>query len=154
MPGTSSHRESPSGMSCLLYLSQACDPFTDSELATLELQAASANQQLMVTGYLFYANDRFVQYIEGPADTLAELYERIRNDSRHTILHVIHGAHGSQRRFPHWSMRRVNRRTMFGLEELLAQHMSWVNQSPAADDISDDLAWSMVDRMAELQAQL
>jgi len=144
----------PTETACLVYLSQATIHLSDDQLDSLEVQSASANELLRITGYLFYANDKFVQYIEGPAATLDELYKRICNDSRHTILNTIRGTIGSERRFPRWSMRQINRRSMFGLEELLAQHMNWVTSSPASPNISDELAWSMVDRIAEMQARL
>ena len=47
------------------------------------------NKKTDITGLLFYQNGKFLQILEGEADRLTTLYEKLKKDSRHTDLCLI-----------------------------------------------------------------
>ncbi|RYF07687.1 MAG: BLUF domain-containing protein [Comamonadaceae bacterium] len=64
-----------------------------------------ANAERHITGVLVFDGERFCQYIEGPAERVAELAERIGKDTRHTDFTPLHHAPLlDRRRFQDWSM--------------------------------------------------
>ena len=78
----------------LLYRSRAVRPLTETDLAQLALRSASQNASDAVTGLLLYAEPvgsegLFVQWVEGAESAVVALYERIREDPRHTDCEVI-----------------------------------------------------------------
>ena len=91
----------------VLYASEAYVPFSEPSLQQLAVQSAATNVLLGVTGYLLYRNTRFTQYIEGPEHEVLGLLGRIRDDKRHRLLTVARLGM-DERRFPGWSMRRLD----------------------------------------------
>lgn len=69
------------------------------------LQAARvANARSEITGALYLANGRFVQYLEGEEAAVAALFERIRRDRRHADCRVADRGPISARVYAGWSM--------------------------------------------------
>ncbi len=88
----------------LVYISYAGHPFSDLELAELLQQARDNNTRAQVTGILLYAQQRFIQVLEGSETAVRALFERIAEDPRHRkVTVVLEGAH-TQRMFDKWSM--------------------------------------------------
>ncbi|MBH1625627.1 BLUF domain-containing protein [Stenotrophomonas maltophilia] len=89
----------------IVYVSEAVDGFTPERLHTLMEDAARFNRGAGVTGVLLFDGQRFLQYMEGPADGLDVAYSRVTGASSHT--HLIELARGrvGQRRLPFWPMR-------------------------------------------------
>lgn len=154
MPGYEPESNRNGDLACLLYLSKATHSFTADELQDLEARASDANALLGITGYLFCDQGKFVQYIEGTPDKVDLLFNRVAGDPRHTVLLDLRASGLRTRRFPVWHMRRLTRRHMLGLEEVLAEHLTWVTQGPASLSVKDDLTWQMVDKISMLQNQL
>lgn len=90
----------------LIYESQATQPFTETELATLLQQARLHNKARDLTGLLLYASDgRFVQVLEGRVEDVYGLYFRhIFHDQRHHQLTLLANGAISHRRFAEWRM--------------------------------------------------
>lgn len=91
------------------YISKFARPFTREEIAQLAQDAAERNQPMGITGMLMSSGDIFYQILEGPADTVDRLFQKIATDARHTDVLVL----GTQedvedRQFPSWGMKRVN----------------------------------------------
>jgi len=57
-----------------------------------------------ITGMLMFDGQRFAELLEGPPAVLLKLIERIRLDSRHTHVEVLHHASVEERRFVRFSM--------------------------------------------------
>jgi hypothetical protein len=57
-----------------------------------------------LTGVLAYSEVLFAQALEGDESDVAETFARIRADSRHRDIHVVHAGHVSGRAFPDWAM--------------------------------------------------
>jgi hypothetical protein len=90
----------------LIYESQATQPFTEAELASLLRQAREHNEANGLSGILLYASDgRFVQVLEGEVDDVHELYfMHISRDRRHKNLTLLADGRLKERRFPDWRM--------------------------------------------------
>lgn len=96
------------GLYSLIYSSTATVPFDQESLNQLERAAMEHNGSVQITGYLTYRNDRFTQFLEGPAASVEPLMTRIRQDPRHTVDSETIFTARAARYFPKWSMRRLN----------------------------------------------
>ena len=67
----------------LLYVSSATRPFSQRELVRLVAEARAWNALNGVTGVLLYRMGNFIQYLEGPYESIDALKRRIRRDPRH-----------------------------------------------------------------------
>ena len=109
----------------ILYASNSNNEFSPSQLEELEALAYESNLILGVSGYLYFENGIFIQYIEGPAPVLDELFARISADQRHEVFKSVVEETLSERRFPSWSMRWLtkNQLTEIKLENLIIDQM-------------------------------
>ena len=74
----------------IVYYSEATKLFTEQEIIELLIKANQYNSARGITGCLVYANNKFIQILEGEHDKVVELYEKIKKDPRHkNILTVI-----------------------------------------------------------------
>ena len=67
----------------LVYVSTASQPLSTGQIGRLLERARQRNRELEVTGVLLYSDGHFMQCLEGPAGSLATVYERIKCDSLH-----------------------------------------------------------------------
>jgi hypothetical protein len=88
----------------IIYASAATVPFDDDALLKLLETARTNNAKLGITGMLLYHNGSFLQAIEGDADAVDELYDRIVNDPRHGHERMIFYGQEPARSFGDWSM--------------------------------------------------
>lgn len=87
-----------------MYTSVETDPFDAEDLTRLLTQSRSANDATGVTGVLLYRRGRFVQYLEGGAEQVHELMQRISADPRHRAVRVLVDDERESRYFSHWTM--------------------------------------------------
>ena len=57
-----------------------------------------------ITGALLFSGGYFCQTIEGPEDSIEELFETIQMDDRHGEITVLHFEEIEERGFSDWSM--------------------------------------------------
>lgn len=95
-------------MLAIAYRSVAKQPFSQEEVSLLADTAAMKNERLDVTGYLYFKDSQFLQYIEGPENQLRPLYNRIACDPRHEVTHTIELPNREHRIFPTWYMRFID----------------------------------------------
>ena len=95
----------PTPLCTMFYRSRAVVPFDDAALQALVQAAQEGNREADVTGLLVYADGHFLQWLEGPADGLVQVWDKIRSDQRHTDIQVLGDASTEARFFPDWSMR-------------------------------------------------
>jgi hypothetical protein len=93
----------------LIYESEKTATMSEREVRTLLRKARSKNKGLGITGLLLYAEDRFLQVLEGPETAVLSLYDTIRDDPRHRHVETLHATPVARRTFPDWKM---------GLEDL------------------------------------
>lgn len=80
------------------------DDIAEHELARLVATSRGTNAAWEITGALVQAGSFFAQILEGPADSLAALRERLERDPRHFELTTFEDREIDQRRFSGWSL--------------------------------------------------
>lgn len=96
----------------LMYVSSATHQFSDHELDRILESCARHNAATGITGMLLYSEGNFMQVLEGSESAVAETYERICQDSRHTNFFLLSKDETPRREFSAWNMgfRRLTRR--------------------------------------------
>jgi hypothetical protein len=102
----------------IIYSSKATPGFTEHQIPALLDAARTANAARDVTGMLLYIDGNFFQILEGAKATVAEVFERIRRDSRHSRVTQIIREPIVERSFGEWTMGF----STLGLEEI-KQHI-------------------------------
>ena len=98
----------PSGMIQLVY--QSVTELDDGsstffvEVARILETSLTNNVSCSITGVLGYAGGRFLQILEGPAASVAALYDRIAADPRHRDVRILSRGTVEGRTFGAWSM--------------------------------------------------
>jgi class 3 adenylate cyclase len=96
-------------MKRLTYISKAAPLLPFSEIQSIGNVSIRNNQRDEITGVLLYLNGLFFQMIEGEAEKIDKLYEKILKDERHTdILCLKTEYHLTERKFPNWAMKTIN----------------------------------------------
>jgi hypothetical protein len=88
----------------IVYASRASQPMSAIALAQLLQVAHDRNAAHDVTGMLLYAQQSFLQQLEGDAEAVDAIYDSICNDPRHTDIRLFSHREVTDRRFPTWSM--------------------------------------------------
>jgi hypothetical protein len=96
------------------YVSRATAPMSSEQLLDLLQTCLGNNAGDGITGMLLYGNETFLQSLEGDEDVVDGLLERIREDSRHTDIQVLHRRSIRRREYSDWSMgfKRVSAREL------------------------------------------
>ncbi len=88
----------------LVYTSAAVSTFGTSDLDDVLRNARSNNARLEVTGMLLFESGSFFQSLEGTAEVVDELYERISLDPRHSKISLLLRSLIEERIFGDWTM--------------------------------------------------
>lgn len=88
----------------LLYISSSYPRGSQADLPTILTQSRHNNAIDGVTGLLWSDGVRFLQVLEGPEESVAATFERIRGDPRHHAIVVLQERAVEQREFGGWSM--------------------------------------------------
>ena len=97
----------PKDLVHLSYCSHAQSPVEQTEL-DLILQASQRNNQRDdITGLLTYSGEVFVQFLEGPPESIQRLMDRLQGDPRHRDIIILSKGSDHERIFPGWDMELV-----------------------------------------------
>lgn len=88
----------------LIYVSSAVKPMSEQEIQDMLELARIKNARLQITGLLVYRSGNFIQYIEGPQDSIQSLYQSISKDIRHRDMTVLDENTINVRLFGDWEM--------------------------------------------------
>lgn len=88
----------------LTYISSATRELSESEVGDLLVTARSHNFAAGLSGMLLYAEEHFIQTLEGDEEPLVALFDRIRVDPRHHKVVVALRDEIDERAFSGWSM--------------------------------------------------
>ncbi len=137
-------------MQALIYISNPSEAFTPAEIRLLSSDSSSKNAVKGITGFLCFHHQTFIQYIEGEEKILAELYQRIANDSRHTIQFVLTQDDIQTPRFPAWQMKLIESELMseLSVEPFLHKQLALMKSSSLLDDKWQNMIWRGVDIVA------
>jgi hypothetical protein len=94
-------------LSRLCYASTATAKCSSLQVGSILEAAFRNNAELDVTGALFFGNNYFLQFLEGPRDNVNLIYHKIALDDRHTRLQLLEFKEVSSRYFEEWSMKYV-----------------------------------------------
>jgi hypothetical protein len=92
----------------LVYISQSVRKMSGEDLNAIQRAAKENNQQFDVTGSLFYNGGWFLQVLEGPVQTITDLYRKIERDPRHKNSRLLYNEPAKFRTFTRWSMNMTN----------------------------------------------
>lgn len=88
----------------VLYVSTLAPESPVKVVSQIAAQARRANEASGITGLLIFDGMRFCQQIEGPHQEVQALTQRIRLDSRHTEMKILHQGPLEARRFRRFSL--------------------------------------------------
>jgi hypothetical protein len=88
----------------ILYSSKTHDRLSETDLTKLLLQSRENNLRVNVNGILCYNHTDFIQVLEGPENTVINLYQKILNDDRHHECKLINISLSNKYIFKNWSM--------------------------------------------------
>ena len=88
----------------VIYISQATRDLSDEEIRRLVDVAAANNRVRQITGALLYLESSFIQVLEGEAEAIANLLDKLRRDTRHENLRLLSDIEIAERQFEDWSM--------------------------------------------------
>lgn len=88
----------------LMYVSTSSWKLDNGELSAILDVSRANNRRLGVTGLLLHLDHGFLQILEGPEDSVMEVFGRIERDQRHIGVRVLFRQHVPERLFGDWSM--------------------------------------------------
>ena len=94
-------------LSRMCYASTATAKCNSLQVGSILEAAFRNNAELDVTGALFFGNNYFLQFLEGPRDNVNLIYHKISLDDRHTRLQILEFKEVGCRYFEEWSMKYV-----------------------------------------------
>ena len=91
-------------MKHLIYSSRPFG-FDQNTLNGILVTSIDNNKKGHITGALICRSDLYLQYLEGPTETIDEIFDKIKRDDRHVEVKIIKEGMHSERLFPRWAMR-------------------------------------------------
>lgn len=88
----------------LVYISERCAGTDDVVIKNIKLHAEQNNLRLNITGALLFTDRYFLQYLEGEAAKVDELYATICSDPNHTNVRLLLRKAIKERDFSRWSL--------------------------------------------------
>ena len=88
----------------ILYVSEVADQCGDRETTEILKTSRANNAKNSVTGMLVRKEKEFLQFIEGPAEVVDALYDKIKVDDRHRAVKIVEEGMTADRVFFDWEM--------------------------------------------------
>jgi hypothetical protein len=88
----------------LLYVSTSNPSGAKIDLPKIVEQSRHNNALDGVSGLLWSDGKRFLQVLEGPAESVSTTFDRIKGDTRHHAIVVLHQRAITEREFGTWTM--------------------------------------------------
>jgi hypothetical protein len=89
-------------LASLIYVSKK--PIGSDEDESIVSVSVPRNRSLKITGALASTSENYVQILEGPSKSIAELMHSIQRDSRHSEITVLREWNIDRRIFSAWSL--------------------------------------------------
>lgn len=100
-----------------LYVSQPSTRIDFETVQAILTVGKRNNSRDHVNGILVYDHKHFIQYVEGPPHTIANLKQKIESDDRHHHLQTIHYALSNTPHFSSWNLSYVSPDIYIKLDE-------------------------------------
>ncbi|WP_410499079.1 BLUF domain-containing protein [Chitinibacter sp. S2-10] len=88
----------------ITYVSHSSHLLTEEMRFQLMRECELRNAHQNITGLLLYQQGYFLQYLEGPPDTVRKVFASISKDPRNEEVELMSEEVILKRRFPNWSM--------------------------------------------------
>lgn len=88
----------------LVYTSLAPRAVSSRDMMEILEVARFRNRKDQITGLLCFANQHFLQVLEGPPAAVCETFYRILRDTRHAEVRLLDFRHAGNRLFDDWNM--------------------------------------------------
>lgn len=88
----------------LLYISSRNANRANTDIVDILASCQKNNLHTGITGVLLYSDTKFAQYVEGEYSQLISLYDKIKNDNRHSSVNLMSISPIENRLFPSWHM--------------------------------------------------
>ncbi len=88
----------------IVYVSFACQPFSEEDLRRLLAKCRANNTEKDISGQMIYSDGTFMQVLEGPKEAVDKTFANIKKDTRHHDIALIERKTIDERQFPDWSM--------------------------------------------------
>lgn len=88
----------------LSYRSKAAFYIGEADVKSIEKFSDENNRDNRVTGCLIHYEDNFFQLLEGPKRQVLHIYEKIKNDPRHSEVDILWKGPRKERLFEDWGM--------------------------------------------------
>lgn len=140
----------------LAYASEATCHFGEDELSQLSRLAAHENAKADVTGYFFFKDNLFFQYLEGDVEKVKDLMDKISNDPRHSVSRQIVFGNIPNRLFADWQMRYISASAMVGVGAEIIFHNMLLNITDARhpEQLVVSQTMSLIHELAAYQKML
>ena len=92
------------GLTALVYVSSATGHLSDQQIDGILASSRRVNAQAQVTGTLLHHDGTFLQYLEGPAEGVARVWERVAVCRMHHSINVLLREPLQARYFDQWHM--------------------------------------------------
>ena len=79
--------------------------FDQNTLNGILVTSIDNNKKGHITGAFICRSDLYLQYLEGPTETIDETFDKIKRDDRHVEVKILKEGMNSERLFPRWAMR-------------------------------------------------
>ncbi len=121
----------------LLYASTlGSSMLTSEEIEKILHKSRSNNPRWNITGILLYRSQIFIQLLEGDEQHVNSLYDKIKQDKRHSNVTEIARIHGGQRLFSGWDMAFKELDDSFDLK-VINEILSWNSRLSRSPSISN-----------------
>lgn len=122
----------------IIYQSKAQPNFTPMDIELMLMKAKRKNKRIKVTGCIVYANNKFIQLIQGPKDAITDLYASIKADKRHFKVTTLLKQSSDTKIWSDWSMAMLdfsgNAKKVMNSRILLESYLENVGQKEKDSD--------------------
>ncbi len=125
----------------IAYTSRRSPDVDDTQVVDdIALPSYRRNRILEITGCLWFDNEYFVQFIEGPPGIVTELYDKILNDSRHRDVRQLVDRSITDRYFARFALRVVRDNELDPVRKLIDMTFN----SDSHNELTDDMLVQIV----------
>ena len=88
----------------IIYTSRPLDS-DNSDIENILISSERNNPKSEVTGLLIFGSKLYLQFLEGPENSVDATFNRIKSDKRHNEIRILKESKSDRRLFASWTMR-------------------------------------------------
>ena len=92
------------GIKHIIYTSRPLDS-DNSDIENILISSERNNPKSEVTGLLIFGSKLYLQFLEGPENSVDVTFNRIKIDKRHNEIRILNESKSDRRLFASWTMR-------------------------------------------------